>query len=133
MTKGKQGTADHDTTLHELKQLVARFRDERDWAKHHSPKNLAVSIAIEAAELMELFQWDDYTKRDEQKVADELADIMIYCMNFADTMDIDVATVFKDKLARAAKKYPVELFNKDTDKAEDYDRAKQAYRGKSAS
>ncbi len=121
---------DNETTLQELKELVATFRDERSWGKHHSPKNLAMSIAIEAAELMELFQWDEYTKRNQEKVADELADIMIYCMNFADTLDIDVATVFKDKLRRAAEKYPVELFNDKTDSPDDYHRIKQAYRKK---
>lgn len=75
--------SDNNTSLQELKDLVAKFRDERDWAKHHSPKNLAISIAIEAAELMEHFQWDDYTETSRQEMVDELSDILIYCFNFA--------------------------------------------------
>ncbi len=124
-------SSDKDTNLSELKELVAKFRDERGWAKHHSPKNLSISIAIEAAELMELFQWDDYSKSDRRKITDELADILIYCFNLADTLDIDVSKSFKDKLERAAKKYPVEIFNPDHDDLEDYDRIKKEYRRKS--
>lgn len=126
--KKMNSTNDQTTTLQELKDLVAQFREERDWAKHHTPKNLAMSIAIEAAELMELFQWDEYTKRNQAKIAAELADILIYCFNFADTCNIDVATAFRQKLLANSKKYPVELFNAQTDSPEDYNRIKQAHR-----
>ncbi len=119
---------DDQTTLQELKELVAQFRDERGWKKHHSPKNLSISIALEAAELMEHFQWDDYTVTDKQEMEAELADILIYCFNFAETMDIDIATAFKAKLDKAAKKYPLEIFSDGRDKPEDYKRIKQAYR-----
>lgn len=120
--------SDSDTNIQELKDLVVKFREERDWGKHHSPKNLAISIAIEASELMELFQWDEYSKSDKQKMSDELADILIYCFNFADTQDIDIATVFRKKLQAAARKYPVSLFNNGKDSPSDYHRVKQAYR-----
>jgi dCTP diphosphatase len=121
---------DHETTVQELKELVVKFRDERGWKKEHSPKNLSMSIAIEAAELMEHFQWDTYNKGDKQAIADELADILSYCLNLADTLDIDVATTFRDKLDRAAKKYPLELFNpKRSGNAEEYQNIKKAYRG----
>jgi NTP pyrophosphatase (non-canonical NTP hydrolase) len=119
---------DTDTTIAELKKLVIQFREERDWGKHHTPKNLAISISLEAAELLEHFQWDDYTTTDKQHVADELADVLIYCFNFADTMDIDIATAFRAKLQAAAIKYPVETFSKGQDRPEDYHRVKQAYR-----
>jgi len=119
---------DSETRIQELKDLVATFRNERDWSKHHSPKNLAMSIAIEAAELMELFQWDEYTKREEKHIAEELADILIYCFNFADTLNIDIATAFRNKLAAAGKKYPVNLFSQGKDSPDDYHRIKQAYR-----
>ncbi|HUD10239.1 MAG TPA: nucleotide pyrophosphohydrolase [Candidatus Saccharimonadales bacterium] len=119
---------DKQMTVQQLKDMVAAFRDERNWRKHHSPKNLAMSIAIEAAELMELFQWDEYTKNNQQKIKDELADILAYCFNFADTLDIDIASSFVDKLDRAKLKYPVELFNENRDKPNDYARIKQAYR-----
>jgi dCTP diphosphatase len=121
---------DRDTTLQELKDLAAGFRDERNWQVHHSPKNLAVSIAIEAAELMEHFQWDDYGEDDKKAVAAELADILIYCMSFADTLDIDVASSFQDKLNAAAVKYPVSTFNATHDDPADYVRIKKAYRKK---
>lgn len=121
---------DKETTVQDLKDLVIKFRDERNWAKHHSPKNLAMSIAIEAAELMEIFQWDEYTKREEKHIAEELADVLIYCFNFADTLNIDVATAFRAKLKAAAIKYPEEIFNKRTDSPDEYHRVKQAYRGK---
>lgn len=119
---------DADTTLQELKSLVIQFRDERGWARHHTPKNLSMSIAIEAAELMEHFQWDLYPQKDKQKIADELADILAYCFNLAATLDIDVATAFRDKLERASKKFPVEKFNPNQDDPEEYARIKQAYR-----
>jgi dCTP diphosphatase len=119
---------DKDTSIQELKDLVAKFRDERDWAKHHTPKNLAISIAIEAAELMELFQWDDYSKSNKQKMSEELADILIYSFNFAETYGIDIATSFKAKLEAAAKKYPKEVFSGGNDTPDDYHQAKLAYR-----
>lgn len=120
---------DRETTVQELKELVAKFRDERGWKAEHNPKNLSMSIAIEAAELMEHFQWDTYRKEDKQAIADELADILAYCFNLADTMDIDIATAFRDKLERAAKKYPLDMFNPDrTGSAEEYHKIKKAYR-----
>jgi dCTP diphosphatase len=119
---------DVETTLQELKDLVVRFREERNWGKHHTPKNLAMSIAIEAAELMEHFQWDEYTKRNQEKIAEELADILIYCFYFADTCKIDIATAYRSKLAASSRKYPVELFNEKTDSPDAYHKIKQAYR-----
>jgi dCTP diphosphatase len=123
MTKG-----DDKTTLKELKDLIAQFSDERGWDRHHTPKNLAASICIEAAELLEHFQWDEYKQEDKQEIADELADIMSYVVNFARVMDIDIATAFKDKLERSKQKFPVELFNKDRVGNEDFFRIKKAYR-----
>lgn len=119
---------DESTTIGELKELIVRFRDERGWKSEHSPKNLSMSIAIEAAELMEHFQWDTYRKEDKQAIADELADILSYCLNLADVMEIDVATTFRSKLERAAKKYPVELFNPERTSNDEYHKIKKAYR-----
>ena len=124
---------DDKTTLQELKNIVAKYRDERGWSKHHTPKNLSMSIAIEAAELMELFQWDEYTKRNQDKIDDELADVLIYCFNLAETLGIDISTAFRKKMIKAVEKYPVELFNPDHDNPEDYNRIKQAYRKKNPS
>jgi len=119
---------DKQMTIQELKDMVVKFRDERGWRKHHTPKNLAMSIAIEAAELMELFQWDDYSERDQQKIADEMSDILTYCFNLADILGIDIASSFVSKLERVKLKYPVELFNQKQDRSEDYYHIKQAYR-----
>ncbi|MGH7157616.1 MAG: nucleotide pyrophosphohydrolase [Candidatus Saccharimonadales bacterium] len=119
---------DDGTTIQELKELISKFRDERGWKDEHSPKNLSMSIAIEAAELMEHFQWSTYRQEDKQAVADELADILAYCFNLADVMDIDIATSFRGKLDRARQKYPVETFNPDNKNVDAYYAAKKAYR-----
>lgn len=105
---------DDDTTVAELKRLVKEFRDRRDWAQFHTPKNLSMSIAIEAAELMERFQWltaeeCQRLRHDEEKMAElgeELADILIYALSFANTIGIDISRAIRDKLAVNAEKYP---------------------------
>lgn len=113
--------SDNDTTLQSLKDLVEKFRAERNWGKHHTSKNLAVSIAIEAAELLEHYQWDDLKKpNDEQEIAQELADIVIYCLNFAVTNNIDISQAVKEKIDYNTRKYPVTVFNESKDDAKDY-------------
>lgn len=105
---------DDDTTLAELMALVKEFRDQRDWEQFHTPKNLSMSIAIEAAEFMEELQWltSEESRRlreDEEKLVrlgEELADIVIYALSFANSLDLDVSTAVRDKLAKNAVKYP---------------------------
>ena len=103
--------------IEELTQAILDFRDNRQWAKYHTPKNLSMSIAIEAAELMERFQWrgDEHGEwlinlgdvhPDFSHVCDELADVLIYCLLFADTLVIDIPTIIKAKLEKNAVKYP---------------------------
>ena len=107
---------DQKVTVEELKKLVAKFRDEREWNKYHNPKDLAVSMSIEANELLELFQWktneevEELLKNNEkyQKVMEELADVMIYCLNLADTIGADLSDAIKKKLELNEKKYPIE-------------------------
>ncbi|HSW99197.1 MAG TPA: nucleotide pyrophosphohydrolase [Candidatus Saccharimonadales bacterium] len=123
-------TNDAHTTIQELKDLVAKFRDERGWAVHHTPKNLAMSIAIEAAELMEHFQWDDYTQAQQQGIADELSDILAYCFNLADTLGIDVSAAYRDKIRRNAQKFPTDIFSPGHDDAAAYNRIKKEYRAR---
>ncbi|MDN5686220.1 MAG: nucleotide pyrophosphohydrolase [Brachybacterium sp.] len=79
---------------------------ERDWEQFHSPENLAKSVAIEAGELLECFQWDAAGDRDE--VADELADVLTYALLLADRLDLDPEQIIRTKLKRTGEKYPVE-------------------------
>lgn len=105
---------DQNTTVAQLKDLVERFVAERRWEPFHDPKNLSASIAIEAAELMEHFQWlrtDQLAevKDDPEKmghIADELADITAYVVSFASTMGIDLAAALEEKMKKNAVKYP---------------------------
>lgn len=104
------------TSITAIQQAVREFRDARDWRQFHSPKNLSMSIAIEAAELMEHFQWlttieaaelaqNDPARR--QAIAEELADVLIYCFSLADVLECDVTEIIFDKLRKNAQKYPL--------------------------
>ncbi|MEO5961345.1 MAG: MazG-like family protein [Opitutaceae bacterium] len=107
---------DSATTLAELKTRLLDFVREREWEQFHSPKNLSMALAAEAAELMEHFLWAtaeqsrgiaaDAAKRG--KIADELADVVIYALEFANATGLDVASAIETKMAANAKKYPVE-------------------------
>jgi len=121
---------DEKSTIQDLKKLVEKFRTERNWGKHHSPKNLAVSIAIEAAELLEHFQWDDYKKENKNDLESELADIIIYCLFFAVSNDINISKAVKRKIDYISKKYPISVFNNKKDDPKDYWRIKKKYRNK---
>lgn len=85
---------------------IADFVAERDWGQFHTPENLAKSIAIEAGELLECFQWSDAVDR--SRVLEELADVLSYCQMLATALDADVDAIVRDKLALNAAKYPVE-------------------------
>lgn len=107
---------DATTTTAELKSRVLAFAREREWEQFHAPKNLSMALAAEAAELMEHFLWvtpeashavtTDPVKR--AKIAEELADIVIYAMEFANIAEFDVATIVRAKMEANAKKYPVD-------------------------
>ena len=88
-------------------QRIIKFTEERDWDQYHTPSNLAKSIAIEAAELLECFQWND-TEYDKDHVCEELADVMNYCIQMADKLNVDLDQVINDKINQNEKKYPVE-------------------------
>lgn len=120
---------DTTTTLQEMKDNLAAFRDSRGWGQYHTPRNLAVSIAIEAAELMEHFQWkEDYTKEELQEITDEMSDVLSYILDLSETLGIDMATAFYTKRARVEKKYPTSIFNPNNSGHEQYKEIKQAYR-----
>ena len=98
-------------TFKEAQELLARFRDERDWMQFHNPKDLALSISLEAAELLECFQWsgDDLAaanKLDQQK--EELADVLITALNMANALDVDAGDLIAAKIEKNAGKYPAE-------------------------
>lgn len=88
------------------RDALRAFVAERDWAQFHSPENLAKSISIEAAELLELFQWN--ADVDEQRLRDELADVLTYCMLLADTIGADPQQLVLDKLEQTRAKYPAD-------------------------
>ncbi len=109
---------DETTTVGELRQAVGKFVNERDWSQFHSPKNLSMAIAIEAAELMEHFQWltTDESRlvrgspEDLRQVREELADVLCFALSFANAMNIDISTAVRDKMAKNALKYPADRF-----------------------
>ena len=92
---------------------IRKFRDDRDWKQFHNPKDLAVSISIEAAELLELFQWKSaqesarYAADNQERVSEEIADVAIYLIELADITGIDLAQAIDAKLEKNARKYPV--------------------------
>jgi dCTP diphosphatase len=109
---------DDRTTIADLRAQIEAFVAERDWAQFHSPKNLSMAIAIEAAELMERFQWltieeskglveEEATRG---QVIDELADVLIYCLSLANALDVDLSEAIVRKLAHNARKYPADEY-----------------------
>ena len=86
---------------------IRKFTEDRDWDQFHSPANLAKSIVIEAAELLECFQWND-EESDLQHVKEEIADVMVYCQNLLDKLGLDADEIINMKMAQNEAKYPVE-------------------------
>jgi NTP pyrophosphatase (non-canonical NTP hydrolase) len=116
-TKPRRATAQNSDSWSALVADIRRFRDQRDWAQFHTPKNLAAAIAIEAAELQERFLWktdqeiesdlEPGPKRD--AVVEEIADVMMFALLLADRLGIDVGKAITDKLATNEQKYPIAL------------------------
>ncbi|WP_077728666.1 nucleotide pyrophosphohydrolase [Methylocaldum sp. 14B] len=100
-----------------IQQALREFARDRDWDQFHSPKNLAIALSVEAAELLERFQWlkDDESHRlaenpeDYRAVREEIADVLIYLLRLADLMSIDLEEAVQEKMLKNAEKYPVEL------------------------
>ena len=103
-----------DSFLHQLNEEVNLFVEERDWDLFQTPKNLSMALIVEAAELVEHFQWmrpeesDSLTNDKKEKVAEELADILIYAVRLADRLGINLEQSAKDKLPKNRRKYPVD-------------------------
>ncbi|MEW6197245.1 MAG: nucleotide pyrophosphohydrolase [Planctomycetota bacterium] len=110
--------SDSESTVADLRKLVAQFVADRRWEGYHDPKNLAMSIAIEAAELMEHFQWlrsDELAAylsepRRRAAVVEELADVACYVLALTNVLGVDLSAALRDKLVKNAAKYPVEQF-----------------------
>lgn len=93
--------------INDLNARIKKFNDDRDWNKFHTPVNLAKSIAIEAGELLECFQWNS-EKYDVESVKEELADVMNYCIQMSQVMNFDLIEVINQKIDKTEKKYPVD-------------------------
>lgn len=104
------------------------FRDERNWSQFHNPKDLALSLTLEAAELLELFQWkdsDEAVSVNRERMKEELADVLLYSILFADRLGFDLDDIILSMLEKNGRKYPVELAK---DSKEKYDALKRAHK-----
>ncbi|UBV40166.1 nucleotide pyrophosphohydrolase [Staphylococcus xylosus] len=99
-----------DETKNILK-VINKFRDERNWRQFHNEKDLSLSISLEAAELLELFQWkssEEVVNNNRERLAEELADVLIYSYMLADNLEFDISEIISKKLAKNAEKYPID-------------------------
>jgi NTP pyrophosphatase (non-canonical NTP hydrolase) len=118
---------DRETTLHDIKTLIARFTADRDWQQFHSPKNVAMALVSEAAELMAHFRWSESGQdaavlddaRSRQEIRLEVADVLLLLAEFANVAGIDMAQAVEEKMAVNAERYPVE---RSRGNAQKYDR-----------
>jgi NTP pyrophosphatase (non-canonical NTP hydrolase) len=92
----------------EITEALLKFRDERDWEQFHNPKDLALAINVEAAELLELFLWKNADEADKEKIKEELADIFSYAFLIAKKYNFDIKEIIFDKIRENGKKYPVD-------------------------
>ena len=110
--------ADDETSISKLRVEVKSFISERSWEKYHTPKDIAESICVEAAELLQLFQWitpkesEDLSKDKTkiQRIKEELSDVIIYCLSMANAIDIDLSDAILEKLEQNKNKYPTDLY-----------------------
>ena len=103
----------------ETEERILKFRDDRDWRQFHNPKDLAISLSLEAAELLEVFQWsaeDLHCEEKMDKIREELADVVSYCILMADACGLDLDEIVQAKVKRNAEKYPVEKAKGKADK-----------------
>lgn len=110
-------TEDTATSVGQLREMVAHFVGERDWQQFHAPKNISMALAIEAAELMEHFQWitveasrEDLPPEKRAAIGEEIADVLCYAMALANEMDFDIATLMREKMKKNVQKYPAQEF-----------------------
>ena len=100
--------------IKKLTEKIIKFRDERDWMQFHDPKNMAVSIILEASELLEHFQWktneevEKYVRQHNAEIKDEIADIALYLFELANNLEISLLSAMEEKLKKNEEKYPIE-------------------------
>lgn len=116
-----------DRDLETIRETVRVFVRERDWERFHSPKNLAMALSVEAAELVEIFQWlteaesEALTAAQHAAARDEIADVFVYLLRIADRLDVDLLAAVEDKMRRNAEKYPAERVRGRADKYTAYE------------
>ena len=104
----------NDSTIAELTRLAIQFRDERDWKQFHNPKDMALSLALEASEVLELMQWKNgdelqrHLDTNRARLGEELSDVLFWVLAMANDFGIDLGETFKQKLIKNAQKYPIE-------------------------
>jgi NTP pyrophosphatase (non-canonical NTP hydrolase) len=115
-----------DTLIASLQQAQRDFARERDWEQFHTPKNLAMALTVEAAELQEIFQWlrpdeaSALSPAQQQHLGEELADVLLYLCRLADVCNVDLATAAYDKLRKNAEKYPADQVRGSAKRHTDY-------------
>ncbi|VWX34410.1 MULTISPECIES: nucleotide pyrophosphohydrolase [Exiguobacterium] len=98
--------------MNEIKTLIQKiddFRDERNWRPHHNPKDLAISLSIEASELLEAFQWrssEEAWEENQENIKEEIADVLIYALTLCSELNVDVEEIVVDKIRKNGEKYP---------------------------
>ena len=100
--------------LYELQKMLNEFIEKREWQKYHTPKNLSMSVAIEAAELMEHFQWcdkkpDEFSSEELDEIAQEMADVLHFLLRLSSVLNIDLYEASKRKIAKNEKRFPIEM------------------------
>ena len=101
-----------DTSLADLQKMIRKFVDDRDWDQFHNPKDLSISLSLEAAEVMEHFQWknaaemDEHAKKMKTEVGEELADVLYWVLLLANKLDVDLVDAFEEKMVKNETKYP---------------------------
>lgn len=115
-TKDIAAFTDNETPIADLKKLVAEFITERAWNSYHSPKNVAISIVLEASELLEHFQWDQpqietITAEKKEEIENEMADVLAYLLSLSNVLGTDLSAALRKKMIANSVKYPVESFH----------------------
>ena len=110
--------------MKELQKIIQEFIRERDWEQYHAPKNLAMALSVEAAEIVEIFQWkkaeEDLSVEELQHLRQEIGDVLVYLLELAEKFDIDIVQAAKEKMILNGQKYPAEKVKGKANKYTDY-------------